>query len=356
MAQQQHPPTLDDVAQRAGVSLATASRVLNGSGGRSVGEALRERVLAATRELGYRPNAHAQALAGGATSTVGVITHNMSDPYFAAIARGATRVASDNGLLLLLASTFRDPDRELEYVASLRTQRARAILLIGSGYEDEKYNRDMKAELAPYIKAGGRVAMVSHHDLKFDAVVPDNKGGAAAMAQALYELGHRQFAVLNGPPELTTVAHRFEGFMETLRGHGIQVAPDNIVAGAFTRDGGYRGALELIRRGLHASVIFCLNDIMAVGACTALREQGFNIPGDVSVAGFDDIEIVRDVTPPISTVRLPLEQIGARTMEMILEKHASRQPRVEHVPGEVVLRGSTAGVGMQAAQPTLRNR
>src|SRR5699024_10871744 len=124
----------------------------------------------------------------------------------------------------------------------------------------------------------------------------------------------------------------------------LDVAPDNIVDGAFTRDGGYEGTLELVRRGLNASVIFCLNDIMAVGACTALREQGLNVPGDVSVAGFDDIEIVRDVTPSISTVRLPLERIGARSMEMVLESNSSRHPQVEHVPGEVVLRGSTAAL------------
>lgn len=342
MAHQQHPTTLDDVAHRAGVSLATASRVLNGSGGRSVSKKLCERVLAATQELDYLPNAHAQALAGGATSTVGVITHNMSDPYFAAIARGATRVASESGRLLLLASTFRNPEQELAYVSALRAQRVGAILLIGSGYEDEAHTRAMKSELALYHKAGGRVAMVSHHDLQLDAVVPDNRGGAAAMAQALYELGHRQFAILHGPSELTTVTHRLEGFRETLRGHDIEIDPDNIVDGAFTRDGGYQGAMELIRRGFHASVIFCLNDIMAVGASTALRESGFNIPGDVSVAGFDDIDIVQDLTPPISTVQLPLERIGARTMEMILEKPSSRHPRVEHVPGKVVLRASTA--------------
>lgn len=344
MSEQQHPITLENVAQKAGVSLATASRVLNKSSGRTVGEQLRERVLVAARELGFRPNAHARALASGATATIGVITHNMSDPYFAAIARGATRVASDNGLLLLLASTFRDPERELAYVSALRAQRARAILLIGSGYEDQEYNRAMTAELAPYINAGGRVAMVSHHDLQFDAVVPDNRAGGAAMAEALYGLGHRDFAVLQGPLELTTVVHRFEGFMTALAGHGITVDVNNIANGAFTRDGGYQGTLDLLRRGLHASVIFCLNDVMAVGACAALRERGLTIPADVSVAGFDDIEMVRDVTPAISTVRLPLERIGARTMEMVLEESAPPRPRVETVPGEVILRESTSAL------------
>ena len=340
MVKNQHP-TLDDVAHRADVSLATASRVLNGSNDRSVGEKLRNRVLSATEELGYIPNAHAQALAGAATSTVGVITHDVSDPYFSALARGAMRVATEHSLLVMLASTFRDPEREIAYVSTLRSQRARALLLIGSGFEDPTYTQAMQAELTPYRKAGGSIAMVSHHNLPIDAVVPNNRAGAAKMAETLYDLGHRRFAIIHGPQMLTTVAHRFAGFTEALAQRGIEVDPNTIVDGAFTRDGGYDAALELVRRGLPASAIFCLNDVMAVGASAALREQGYTVPDDVSLAGFDDIEIVRDITPPLTTLRLPLEDIGARAMEMALEEGETRDPRVEHVDGQVVLRDST---------------
>src|SRR5207248_1832942 len=125
--------TLEDVAQVASVSLATASRVLNGT--TNVREDLRERVLSAAADLAYTPNAHAQALAGASHRTVGVICHDVSDPYFAAVTRGVMRVADENGLLVMLASTFSDPEREIAYVSMLRAQRASAILLIGSGFD-----------------------------------------------------------------------------------------------------------------------------------------------------------------------------------------------------------------------------
>lgn len=335
-------PTLDDVAQRAGVSLATASRVLNASGGRAVGERLRARVLAATEELGYIPNAHAQALAGAATSIVGVITHDISDAYFSAIARGAMRVASEHGLLVMLASTFRDPQREIAYVSALRAQRARAILLLGSGFEDRAYARTMNAEIRPYRKVGGRVAVVSHHDLPVDAVVPDNRGGAVAVARALLDLGHRDLAVVRGPSRLTTVAHRLEGFREALAAAGLCLDDDQVVDGDFTRDGGYQATAELLGRGLRASAIFCLNDVMAVGALAALRDRGVEVPGEVSLAGFDDIPVVRDLTPSLTTVRLPLERIGERVMALALEERPPRRKRYEQIEGEVVLRESTA--------------
>lgn len=150
--------TLQDVAREAGVSLATASRVLNGTS--QVRADLRERVLATAAELSYTPNAHAQALASSSSKAIGVICHDVSDPYFASVARGVMRTAADRGMLVMLASTFRDPAREIEYVAMLRAQRARAILLIGSGFEDRDWERSMAAELEPYLRTGGRIAVV----------------------------------------------------------------------------------------------------------------------------------------------------------------------------------------------------
>jgi LacI family transcriptional regulator len=333
--------TLEDVARHAQVSLATASRVLNG-GTRVVREDLRQRVLAAASELQYIPNAHAQALARATSSTVGVITHDVSDPYFAAIASGVMRVATEHGLLVMLASTFRDAEREISYVSALRAQRARAILLIGSGFETRDYSRAMAAELTPYRRTGGRVAVVSYHDLQVDAVLPQNKEGAADLARALIDLGHRDFAVISGPQILTTVTHRLQGFREALEDAGIALPPEAVVDGTFTRDGGYSAAQELVRRGLKSTAIFALSDVMAIGALTALREAGVDVPGQVSLAGFDDIPIVRDLVPALTTIQLPLVQMGERAMSLALDERTSQRRRVERVSGEVILRGSTA--------------
>jgi LacI family transcriptional regulator len=332
--------TLQDVARQAEVSLATASRVLNGT--TQVRAGLRERVLAAAADLAYAPNAHAQALARASSQAVGLICHDVSDPYFATIARGVTRAAAEHGLLVMLASTFRDPAREVEYIAMLRAQRARAILLIGSGFEDRDWERAMSAELEPYIRAGGRVAVVSRHrSLRVDTVQPENREGAAALARALLGLGHRDFAVLTGPPSLTTVADRLGGFRDALAAGGVRLDADQVIEGAFTRDGGYAAATELLRRGLRASCVFAVTDVMAIGALSLFRDQGIGVPGEVSLAGFDDIPIVQDLVPPLTTVALPLDDMGERVINLVLREPRGSRSRVERITGKVIVRAST---------------
>ncbi|MFG2561106.1 LacI family DNA-binding transcriptional regulator [Streptomyces sp. NPDC048496] len=342
--------TLDAVAREAGVSPATASRALNGTA--TVRDDLRQRVHAAAERLGYIPNAHAQALASAASNrTVGVICHDVSDPYFAAISSGVMRAAAERGLLVMLASTFREPAREISYVSMLRAQRARAILLIGSGFQDRAWERAMDTELEPYVRAGGRVAVVSRHrSLRVDTVQPENRAGAAALARALVGLGHRRFAVLSGPPELTTVSDRLAGFREGLAEAGIGL--DQVMEGAFTRDGGYEAARRLLLAAAQApprarpTCVFAVTDVMAVGALAALREAGSRVPEDVSLAGFDDIPLVRELSPPLTTVTLPLTSMGENAIALALrEVGAGGRTRVVRVEGEVVLRGSTGVPG-----------
>ena len=333
--------TLQDVARRADVSPATASRVLNGT--TQVRPDLRERVLAAAAALAYAPNAHAQALARSSSQAIGLICHDVSDPYFATIARGVTRAAAEHGLLVMLASTFRDPAREVEYTAMLRAQRARAILLIGSGFEDRRWERAMSAELEPYVRAGGRVAAISrHHGLRVDTVQPENREGASALARALAGLGHRDFAVLTGPRELTTVSDRLGGFRDGLAESGVRLADDQVIEGAFTRDGGHAAATALLRRESRPTCVFAVTDVMAIGALAAFREHGVDVPGEISLAGFDDIPIVRDLVPPLTTVALPLDQMGEHVMTLVLRESRGSRSRIERIAGEVVLRASTA--------------
>ncbi|HEY3606021.1 MAG TPA: LacI family DNA-binding transcriptional regulator [Pseudonocardiaceae bacterium] len=342
--------TLQDVARAADVSPATASRVLNGT--RPVRAELAERVQTAAGRLAYAPNAHAQALAGTSSRNVGVICHDVSDPYFAAIAGGVMRVAAHNGLLVMLANTFRNAGQEIEYVSMLRAQRAPAILLIGSGVEDRTRNRALAAELAPYLRDGGRVAVISrHHGLRVDSVLPENRAGAAALAGRLVAMGHRRFAVLTGPRALTTVVDRLGGFRDGLAKAGVPLSGKDVTEGAFTRDGGYQAMAELIDRGLRATCVFAVTDVMAIGACAALRDRGIAVPSDVSVAGFDDIPVVRDLTPPLTTVALPLEQLGERAMQLALEDRPSGRTRVVRLAGEVVVRASTRRIPTRKESP-----
>lgn len=333
--------TLEQVANAAEVSLATASRVLNG-GDRVVRAELRDRVLAAARKLRYVPNAHAQALAGGATTTVGLVIHDVSDPYFSSITRGAIEVATRGGALVMLGSTFRSPEREIEYVSALRAQRARAILLVGSGFADPEYQRAMRTELENYRDAGGRYAFVSHHDLPGDAVLPENRAGGAAIARALLELDHRRFAVASGPRTLTTVAHRLGGFAAELTSAGIPESDLLVIERDFTEDGGYAAARELVAAGIPATALFCVTDVMAIGALMALREHGVPVPERLSLVGFDDIPIVRHLSPALSTVALDLNRMGREAMRLVLTDAPPGPPRRVRIPAALVLRESTA--------------
>jgi LacI family transcriptional regulator len=316
--------------------------VLNG-GTRVVRDDLRERVLAAAAALGYVPNANAQALARATTSTVGLVTHDIGDPYFSAIARGVVRVATEHGLLVMIVSTDRDPEREVAYVSTFRAQRTRAIVLAGSGFEDPSYVRALAAELRPYQAMGGRVACVTRHGIELDTVVPPNRQGGAELGRMLLELGHRRFALLAGPEQLTTARDRCDGFAGDLREAGVEPRPDQVVHGGFTRDAGYAAMRELLHRGLWATAVFAVNDVMAVGALAALREAGVEVPAEVSLVGFDDIPMVRELACPLTTYRLPVEEIGERALRLALrERSPSTGSQVEHVTGNVVVRASTA--------------
>jgi LacI family transcriptional regulator len=326
--------TLEDVARHAGVSLATASRVLNGSS-RRVGAALRERVELAATELGYQPNATAQTLARGSSNVIGLVVHDLTDPYFAALAGGAMRAADRLGLVVMVGTTYRDPEREIGYVSTLRAQRVQAILLAGSRVADEQVTGRLRAELARYRESGGRVACVGQNLLGVDTVAPANRAGAAALARSLSELGHTRFAVLAGPPWLVTASDRTAGFAAALEELGLP-AP-KIVHGGFDRDGGYNAVREMIDTDV--TCVFAVNDVMAVGALAALRERGVSVPGDLSVAGFDDIATLRDLVPALTTVRLPLAEMGERALELALGE--STLPAVEHIDGKVILRTST---------------
>ncbi|HSK90880.1 MAG TPA: LacI family DNA-binding transcriptional regulator [Euzebyales bacterium] len=333
------PPRLVDVARRAGVSLSTASRVLGGSRDR-VTPQLRNRVLAAAAELNYVPNAPARALARATTPTLGLIVHDVSDPYFAEIARGVLRVADDAGLMVMICNSHRDPERELDYIQALRSQRVQAIVLAGSGYRDVDAERDAAVELRAFEASGGRAAVVGRHRLPVDAVLPDNADGGSAMGKVLTDLGHERIGVVAGPPGLTTVEDRLRGFREALSEAGVDLPASAVVHADFTRDGGWEATARLLDVAPDVTGIFALNDAMAVGALAALRHRRIGVPGRMSLAGFDDIPIASDVDPALTTVRLPMVHMGAEAVRLTLRARSGR-PRRRRLVSEVITRDST---------------
>ena len=328
--------TLADVARSAGVSLATASRAINGSV-RQVRPDLRERVLAAAQALNYVADAQAQAMARGRTNVVGLLVHDIADPYFSTIAAGVLRAAEEHGLLVTLCITSRRTDHEAEYVSVLRGQRAHAVILTGSREDDPTAQEGLVREVQSFRQAGGRVVAISQPVLAVDTVVVENREGARALAHELVALGYRRFGVLAGPERLLTARDRLLGFRQGLQETGA--ADPVVVHGRFTRDGGHEQLGELLDGGTPVDCVFAVNDVMAVGAMAACRERGLSLPGEVGLAGFDDISTLRDITPGLTTVRLPLEELGAAAVELIGSE--SGQPRERRVGGEVVVRQST---------------
>ena len=340
------PVTLDEVAREAGVSLATASRVLNGST-RVVGEALRDRVHEAAARLDYSPNAAAQAMARGRSDVVGMVVHDIADPYFSSIAAGVMMRAAGGRTIVTLAVSGGSAHREVEHVATMRRQRVRAVLLAGSRWEDGAATDAMREELAAYRAAGGRVAAITQDVLGVDTVLIDNRGDARRLGTALLAAGYREFLVLAGPPDLSTAVDRTAGFGDALAAAGATVSS---VHCPFTRDGAYAAVAELVAvDGPHPvdgrpPCLLAANDVMAVGAMAALRDAGLVVPDDVAVAGFDDIPTLRDIAPALTTVRLPLVDLGSAAFDLIDAAPGTRR-RLERVTGEVLLRASTPPLG-----------
>jgi LacI family transcriptional regulator len=357
--------TLTEVARLAGVSPATASRVLNGSA-RKPGPGVSERVRQAAETLGYIPNAQAQALAKSSSGLVGLIVHDIADPYFSAIARGVQDVAREQHKMVLLATTGGTPADEKEAVAAFAARRADAIVIAGSRSsrpEDQQSNAELAAELDRYCRNGGHVGVVGQAIVGAGALdgyhlveVP-NEQLATELAGELVANHSGDFVIVGGPEGLVTSDDRIRGFQSGLAAAGRPAA--EVLRASFNRAGGYEAGLELAQRirdareageakeGVKPNLcIFAANDVMAIGAAAALRSQGFRIPRDALIAGFDDIETLRDFRPGLSTVRLPLEEIGRLATLSTAGLTGTGEDDSDHgtgpaVTGQVTLRRST---------------
>jgi LacI family transcriptional regulator len=196
--------------------------------------------------------------------------------------------------------------------------------------------------LQAFAGTGGRVVLISQEGLPFSTVVVDNYLGARALANSLVAAGYRRFAAIGAARALVTSRDRLAGFADGLAEHGIAIHPDHIVRGEFTRDGGFAAANQLVADGLdQVDLVFAVSDVMAIGAMSALREAGIDVPGEVAVAGFDDIDTARDVTPALTTVTIPLADLGRQAVELALSESALTSDEVIRVETRVVLRASS---------------
>lgn len=351
--------TLADVAARAGVSSATVSRVLNGN--YPVAGSTRERVRRAVAELDYVVNGQARALAAATSDLVGVLVNDVADPFFGLIASAVQGEISagaqpGGGKLAVVCNTGGSPEAELTYLTLLERQRAAGVVLTGSAVESAEHTAAVTARLTRLAASGTRVVLCGRPPLALPdsglapaTVAFDNRGGARRLTEHLLSLGHRRIGYVTGPVERSTTRHRLEGHRAALAGNGTRIAPDPeayaerlTVHGTYDRASGYDAALELLRRDAGLTAIVAANDTVALGVCAALRDRGLSIPGDVSVAGFDDLPFSADVSPALTTVRIPLQEAGARAGKLVMGRLSPPPGGVATIGTELMVRGSTA--------------
>jgi len=333
--------SITEVARLAGVSTATASRVVSAAD-YPVSAATRERVLEAARTLDYVPNALARGRLKSRVPVVAVIVHDITDPYFAEVVRGVEDGAASAGYLVITCSSDRDAERERSYVRLLRSIRAAAVVFAGSGLDAPILNEEMDRHLAAMQADGAAVVHLSPYARGRPDVGIDNQAGIAAMVGALVALGHRRIAFLAGPTSLYVARERLAGYRRGLAEAGIAFDERLVVGGTFDAAGGALAVDTLLGAGSPFSAVCCANDLLALGALRRLAERGIDVPGEISVAGFDDIPTAALTAPSLSTVRLPLRELGRRGFEHADRRLAGDDPPGRVLPTEVILRNSTA--------------
>ena len=290
------------------MSIATASRVLNGSS-HPVSEATRNRVLAVADLLGYRPSELARALVKRTSRIVGVLVGDIVNPYFAEIARGVEDVATSVGHLTMVCNTERRPAAELAHLDVLRDYHAAGVVFAGSGHDSSA----LREAVADLQERGTAVVTLAPRELDCPSVLVDNRAAAREATEHLLSLGHRQIAFVEGPAGLHTSAHRLEGFETAVAAAG---ASPVVLPGGFEFEAGAAAAESLLASGLPDAVLG-VNDEVAIGLLTGLRRGGVDVPGRVSVAGIDDTRPARLVD--LTSVSLPLHELGEAAARVILE-------------------------------------
>ncbi|MGV9451195.1 LacI family DNA-binding transcriptional regulator [Streptomyces sp. NPDC003635] len=317
-------PTLEEVAARAGVGRGTVSRVINGSP--RVSDATRAAVEAAVAELGYVPNTAARALAANRTDAIALVvpepeTRFFSEPYFSDMLKGVGAELSDTEmqLLLIFAGSDRERRRLAQYLAAHRVD---GVLLVSVHADDPL--PDLLAQLEiPAVISGPRSAAET-----LTSVDSDNYGGARQAVEHLLSRGRREIAHITGRLDVYGAQRRVDGYREALKDAGRVVHEGLIEPGDFTEEGGRRAMTALLERHPGLDAVFAGSDVMAAGARQVLRERGRRIPEDVALVGYDDSAIARHMEPPLTSVRQPIEEMGRRMIDLLLEEIADRRPAV----------------------------
>jgi LacI family transcriptional regulator len=326
--------TIFDVADEAGVSYSTVSRVVNNKS--NVNPETRERVLRAMAQLGYVGNVPARSLAGGTSRVVGLLVDHLNTSYMGEIIRGIDEALEAHNYNLMLYTTHRRKTKESAYVTKLTRNFADGLLLIlprnESAYLETLHQRHFPHVLIDY----------QGYNQNVPSIITTNRKGAYDAVSYLIGQGHRRIGFVTGTIEFGCAQERLAGYQTALRDHGIDLDSDLICEGDFLQPQGYCCTQQLLSLETPPTALFVSNDVMAFGAMEAARVHGLQIPTDLSIIGFDDIPQAAHVHPGLTTVRQPLEEMGRRAAELLLRYIANPQAEVERIelPTELILRDS----------------
>jgi LacI family transcriptional regulator len=326
--------SMDDIAQRVGLSRTTVSFVINGRTDMQISEETQQRVWDAVRELGYRPNAAARSLASSRTNLLGLVTDITASPFGGGIIHGAQTVAWEHGKLLLIVSSEGDAAIESAAFEMMLERRVEGVIFATQAHRE--VSLPASASEVPTV-------LVHCFDAArtFPSVLPDEVSGGYAGTRRLLDAGHRRIALINLDAGLPATIGRREGYERALAEAGIAVDPGLVVSGHATATGGFDCAAALLALDDPPTALLCANDRMAMGAYDAIRERGLRIPHDIAVVGYDNQEIIAAfVRPPLTTVALPFDEMGAAAVRMLAAMQAGSAGEHLVIAGALVERAS----------------
>lgn len=337
------PVTIGDVARRARVSTATVSRVLSGVGGAR--RETSERVISAARDLGYRPSGIARSLKLRTTRTLGLIVTDIENPFFPQLVRAVEDAAQADGYALLLCNAADDPEREASYLDLLVDRRVDGVIIAASSL-GARHGEWLADPPLPVVLVNAPAS-----DVALPSIASDNRSGGRIAAEHLVALGHRRIGVLTAGPRNPDAGARLAGVRDALDAAGIDRGGPAVVTGAADVSGGEAAMTELLHRHLDVTGVVAYNDLMAIGALRAIRAAGRRVPEDVSVVGFDDVQLAAFLEPPLTTVAQATAEMGRWAVERLrgllaeAAGTAAPSPGVPErvlLPVRLVVRGSTA--------------
>jgi LacI family transcriptional regulator len=322
---------MQEIAKLAGVSLGTVSHVLNNTA--KVREPKRTRVLEAVQAAGYQPSQLARGLRRDTTNMIGMIIPDITNPFFPAVVRGAEDVAFSNGYRLILCNTDNDHSKEIIHLNELRTYLPAGLIVIPSNFSD------LTAQAESYRRAGTGVVCVDRLPKNWsgDSVTANNEAGAYNATRHLIQLGHTRLGTITGPLHLTNAKERLGGFRRALKQAKLQLSPEYIQETTFDKQGGHAKTLILLRLIPRPTAIFASNDMIALGALLAVREAGLRCPEDISIMGFDDMDLCETTNPSLSSVSQSGYQLGTTAARLLLDRREGDTSPAKQIVLETLL-------------------